>query len=180
MNTWIALFRGINVGGHHLLPMKMLAALIEDLGGTQVRTYIQSGNAVFRHAGSDAAAMSTRIEAAVLKKYGFSPRVLMLTRKDLEGAVSANPFPQAQAQPKTLHLAFLAQRPTRPDLASLNAVRHDTEEFVLDGKVFYLHAPGGVGQSKLAACYEKLLGVPATARNWNTVLKVLEMAKQQS
>lgn len=180
MNTWIALFRGINVGGNRILPMKALAALLEELGGTRIQTYIQSGNAVFRGAGTDAAGLSARIEAAVLKQHGFATRVLLLNRDEFETAASANPFPRAVAEPKTLHLAFLAARPKQPDLAALNAIKRNNEEFVLEGKVFYLHAPDGIGQSKLAERYEKLLGVTATARNWNTVMKVLEMAKQQA
>ena len=177
MNTWIALFRGINVGGNNPLPMKSLTALIEELGGTRVSTYIQSGNAVFRSAG-DAAALAKRIEAAVLKKHGFAPRVLLLTLKELAKAAGANPFPQAEAAPTSLHLAFLAERPKQPDLAGLNAIKLDAETFVLDGKIFYLFAPAGIGKSKLAARFEKLLGVTATARNWNTVVKLLDMAKQ--
>ena len=176
--TWIALFRGINVGGNNPLPMKALALLIEELGGTQVKTYIQSGNVIFQAAGSNAA-WSARIENAVSRQFGFAPRVLLLSRNELEKAATANPFPQAIAEPRTLHLAFLAERPTRPDIAGLNAIKRGAEAFVLDGKVFYLHAPAGIGQSTLAARYEKLLGVPATARNWNTVVKVLELAAQQ-
>ena len=178
VNTWIALFRGINVGGNNMLPMKALVALIEGLGATRIKTYIRSGNAAFCGGGSHAAGLSRRIETAVLEKHGFTPRVLILTRKEFEKAASANPFPQAEAAPKSLHLAFLAVRPAHPDLAGLNAIKADDEKFVLDGKVFYLHAPAGIGQSKLAQRYEKLLGVPATARNWNTALKVIEMAKQ--
>jgi len=178
VNTWIALFRGINVGGNNPLPMKVMSTLIEEIGGAQVRSYIQSGNVVFRESGSDAAEISTRIEAAVLKQSGFAPRVIVLSRKTFEKAAQANPFRQAEAEPKTLHLAFLAARPKQPDIAGLNAVRRDGEAYALDGLVFYLHTPGGLGQSKLAARYEKLLGVTATARNWNTVMKLREMAKE--
>ena len=177
MNTWIALFRGINVGGNNPLPMKSLTALIEELGGTRVSTYIQSGNAVFASAG-DAATLSQGIEAAALKKHGFRPRVVLLTLKELARAAGANPFPQANAASKSLHIAFLAERPRHPDLTGLNALKLDAEAFVLRGKVFYLYAPAGIGKSKLAARFEKLLGVTATARNWNTVVKLLEMAKQ--
>ncbi len=176
MKGWIALFRGINVGGNNMLPMKSLAALIEEIGGAHVKTTIQSGNVVFQDAGSDAASLSKRIEAAVLKKHGFAPRVLVITRSELEKAARANPFREAEAEPQSLHLAFLSEQPKNPDLAGLNAVKRDDEAFVLDGKIFYLHTPGGAGQSKLAGRYEKLLGVAATARNWNTVMKLREMA----
>ena len=177
VNTWIALFRGINVGGNNMLPMKTLVALIEELGGTRVRTCIQSGNVVFGGGGSDAAVLSRRIEAAVLENHGFAPRVLLLSRKELDIAAKANPFREAEAEPRTLHLAFLAERPKLPDLAGLNMLKRDGEAYALDGKVFYLCTPGGFGQSRLAERYEKLLGVRATARNWNTVMKLRELAK---
>ena len=178
VKTWIALFRGINVGGKHRLPMTSLVALIEALGGTRVKTCIQSGNAVFSCANTTAAALSRRIEGSVLAKHGFAPRVLVLTREELERAVSANPFPQAVSAPTSLHLAFLADRPENPDFARLNALKCRGEAYALEGKLFFLHTPGGFGQSKLAAGYEKLLGVAATARNWNTVKKVLDLAKR--
>ena len=178
MNTWIALFRGINVGGNNILPMNVLAALLERLGCDEVRTYIQSGNAVFKSVEADAVKLAKTVEDAVLKKCGFVPRVVLLSRKDLEKAAKANPFPQADAAPKTLHLAFLAEKPKNPDLAALNAVKSDTEELVLAGKVVYLYTPEGFGISKLVERYERLLGVTGTARNWNTVTKLREMAKE--
>lgn len=177
MNIWIALFRGINVGGNNMLPMKELVALIEGLGGARVKTYIQSGNVVFGGGGSDGATLSKRIAAAVLKHHGFSPRVMLLTRKELERAAIANPFREAEAEAKTLHIAFLTEPSTQPDLAGMDALKREGEAYALDGKVFYLHTPAGFGQSKLAERYEKLLGVTATARNWNTVMKLREMAK---
>ncbi len=180
MNNWIALFRGINVGGNNMLPMKVLAALLEGLRCTEVRTYIQSGNAVFQSAEPDSAKLAKRIEDAVSKKCGFVPRVLLLSRKELEKAAKANPFPQADAAPKSLHLAFLAEKPKDPNISGMNAIKHETEEFVLAGKVCYLYTPVGFGVSKLAERYERLLGVAATARNWNTVTKLLEMAKEEN
>ncbi len=176
--SWIAFFRGINVGGNNMLPMKSLVSLIEALGGKEVSTYIQSGNAVFRHAQSNAGKLAKRIETAVLKVQGFTPNVLLLTRMELETAANENPFPEAVSEPKSLHLAFLAAPPVNADLDGLSAIKRGDEAFEIIGKTFYLHTPAGIGQSKLAARYEKLLGVPATARNWNTVLKVLEMSAQ--
>lgn len=180
MNTWIALFRGINVGGNNLLPMKSLSSLIEDLGGSNVQTYIQSGNVVFRAASNDGAGLSKRIVAAVMKAHGFAPRVMLLTRSELKQAVCANPFKHAEAAPKSLHLAFLEEPPRRADLEGLNAIKRADESFALGKRVFYLHTPAGFGDSKLAGRYEKLLGVAATARNWNTVMKLRAMAEESS
>ena len=174
--TWIAFFRGINVGGNSILLMKSLVSLIKSLGGDDVRTYIQSGNAVFRHTERDAGKLAHRIESAVLKAHGFTPNVLLLTRMEMENAANANPFSEAVSAPKTLHIAFLGAPPVNADIDGLKACARSDEAFQIIGNVFYLHTPAGIGQSKLAARYEKLLGVRATARNWNTVLKVLEIS----
>lgn len=177
MNTWIALFRGINVGGKQMLPMKDLRALLEGEGCTDVKTYIQSGNVVFRSPLSDASRVATRLSTAVANSRGFEPHVLILTRKELERAVAANPFPDACAQPKSLHLFFLAQKPKSPDTRAMDGIKAKTESYVLKDRVFYLHAPAGFGISKLAQRTERLLGVDATARNWRTVSTILALTR---
>jgi uncharacterized protein (DUF1697 family) len=112
----------------------------------------------------------------VSRSHGFEPRVLVLTRSDLERAAKGNPFPEAEDNPKGLHLFFLAERPKKPDLKSLEALKAKSERFALKRKVLYLHTPDGFGTSKLAARAERLLGVEATARNWRTVTTLLKMA----
>jgi len=178
MKTYIALFRGINVGGKNVLPMKELVVLLERLGFQDVKTYIQSGNAVFRSEEEDASGLSNRISAAIKRSHGFEPQVLLLGLDELENAIASNPFPEAEADPKTLHVNFLASTPKNPDLEALDAFKGDRERFVVKGSVLYLHAPDGIGRSKLAASAEKLLGVSMTARNWRSVCKILAMAKQ--
>ena len=179
MTNYIALFRGINVGGNNLLLMKDLVAALENLGCQDVATYIQSGNAVFRSKETDTSLLSDRIKAAIGESHGFEPMVLLLGSEELERIIHSNPFPEAESEPRTLHLYFLAASPERPDLDALERIKGERERFVLVDGVFYLHAPDGIGRSKLAANAEKLLGVPATARNWRTVRKVLEMADQR-
>jgi uncharacterized protein (DUF1697 family) len=176
MNTYVALFRGINVGGSHMLPMKDLEQLLEKNGCVDVQTYIQSGNVIFQSAMSDAGRLTKQITAAVSDSRGFEPLMLVLTRGELESAAAANPFPEADGSPTSVHLFFLAERPTKPDLQSLEALKAKSERFVLKGKVLYLHTPDGFGRSKLAARAERLLGVDATARNWRTVTALLKMA----
>jgi uncharacterized protein (DUF1697 family) len=176
MTTCIVLLRGINVGGHHKVPMKDLTALLEKDGFTDVRTYIQSGNVVLRSASADTARVGARIGALVLKRHGFEPKVLVLTRADLERAAKGNPFPEADRMPQFVHLFFLAERPKKPDVAALEAIKTKTERFTLIGQVLYLHTPDGFGTSKLAVRAERLLGVDATARNWRTVTTLREMA----
>ena len=176
MNTYIALLRGINVGGSHMVKMADLKRLMEESGCADVRTYIQSGNAVFRSAVSDSARLGNKIGAAIAKRHGFEPRVLVLTAADVESAAAGNPFPEADREPKTVHLFFLGARPAKPDLKAIEALRAKTERFALKGRVFFMHTPAGLGKSKLATRAERLLGVDATARNWNTVMALLEMA----
>jgi uncharacterized protein (DUF1697 family) len=157
--------------------MKNLTIAIENIGGTGVKTYIQSGNVVFQKPGSKASHLEKTIGKEILKSHDFEPRVLVLTTSELEKAMASNPFPHAVAEPKSLHLSFLAQVPNAPDFDSLNDAKASSESFALIGKVFYFHAPDGIGRSKLAARVEKLLGVEATGRNWRTVSKLLELAK---
>ena len=177
MQTLIALFRGINVGGRNKLPMRALVAVLEDLGLTDVKSYIQSGNAVFHADGVDNAELSDAITTAIQERHGFAPQVLLLGISDLANAIAANPFPEAEVDPKSLHLYFLASLPAEPDLESLAEGQLASEQFALAGMVFYLHAPDGIGRSKLAANVEKAMGVPVTARNWRSVSKILELAE---
>ena len=177
MTTYIALFRGINVGGANVLPMKELRTLLEGLGCRDVRTYIQSGNAVFAHPG-DAASLANEISGAVHAAKGFEPRVLLLSQDDLIHAAERNPFPDAVSEPSRLHIAFCERTPEAPDLATIDALRANGERCELIDGVFYLHAPAGIGRSKLAARVERLLGVATTGRNWRTVQKVLALAQR--
>jgi uncharacterized protein (DUF1697 family) len=178
MNTYIALFRGINVGGNNSLPMKELVSLLEALGSRGVRTYIQSGNAVFQNEEADAPRLAQKMIAEVRHRRGFTPDVLLLKPEDLEKAIAENPFPEAQAEPQTLHLGFLAAAPTSPDLKTLEALKKESERFLLKDTVFYLHAPEGIGRSKLAAGAEKSLGVAMTDRNWRTVCAIRDLVKE--
>jgi uncharacterized protein (DUF1697 family) len=178
MKICIVLLRGINVGGKNALPMKELVAMLEDLGALKVKSYIQSGNAVFVWNGKDTSQLSNQIRVEIKKRHGFDPHVLLLGLEDIERAIEQNPFPEAETDPKALHAGFLAAAPGRPDLKTLESLKSDSERFRLIGSVFYLHAPEGVGRSKLAARAEKLLGVPMTDRNWKTVRALQKMAQE--
>ncbi len=104
--------------------------------------------------------------------------MLVLGLEDMEEAIAKNPFPEAESDPTSLHLGFLACVPDDPDVKGLESLKKDSERFRLIDRVFYLHAPEGVGRSKLAAGAERLLGVTMTDRNWRTVRKIGEMAKE--
>lgn len=175
-HTYIALFRGINVGGSNVLPMKDLRQTLERIGCTDVQTYIQSGNVVCRSTVPKPDRLSALITAAVAKHHGFEPRVMVLTRQELERAAAGNPYPEAEDAPKYLHLFFLAAPAKKADLKGLESLKAKGERFALKGRVFYVHASAGFGTSKLAARAERLLGVDATARNWRTVTTLRDMA----
>lgn len=176
MHVYIALLRAINVGGKNLLPMKSLVAILEGMGARKAQTYIQSGNAVFQSADKDPAQLSLQLAAAIKHHHGFAPHTLVIGLAALHQACAGNPFPEAQDDPQSLHFGFLAAKPLQPDLGKLSSLKKDSERFHLGDGVFYLHAPDGVGKSKLAAGAEKLLGVPMTYRNWRTVCMLMELA----
>ena len=175
---YIALFRGINVGGNNILPMKDLVTLLENLGSQSVKTYIQSGNAVFQNEAESTSQLTNRISVAIKESHGFEPQVFLLELDEMEKAIISNPFPEAESVPKTLHLHFLASVPKNPDIKTLEYLKRDSERFYLVDNVFYLHAPEGLGRSKLVARVEKSLGVAVTSRNWRSVRKIMTMAKQ--
>ena len=172
--TWIALFRGINVGGNHILPMATLREDLEALGLQQVRTYIQSGNVVFETA-AEKDAIGARIVERIEEHHGFRPAVLLLSREDLHAIAAANPFPEAVDEPKTLHVQFLTAPAAHADRDGMEKWKAENERFHLTDRALYFHAPDGIGRSKLAARMEKLLGVAATGRNYRTVAKLLAM-----
>lgn len=177
MNTYIALLRGINVGGKNTLKMKELISLLEELGAQQVKTYIQSGNAVFLST-QESSRLSEQISQAIQQRFGFTPLVLVLSRVDFEKSVAGNPFPEAESNPSSLHLGFLAHPPEHPNMEGLANIKHESEQYHLTDKVFYLYAPEGIGRSKLAANSERLLGVPMTDRNWKTVSKIQTLVEE--
>ncbi len=180
MKTYIALFRGLNMGGHNILPMKELVKLLEKLGFHDVRTYIQSGNAVFRSKEQNASRLAEKISAEIKKSHGFAPHILLLEPEELEKVIESNPFPEAESDPTSLHLLFLTSVPERPDWKALENIRKRSERYRLKGNVFYLHAPEGVGRSKLAMNAERLLGVPVTGRNWRSTRRIMSLAKENT
>ena len=172
----MALFRGINVGGNNILPMKELVKILEVMGFKKVQTYIQSGNVVFQSKKKLHNEAAEQISSKISDIYGFRPKVLLLEVSDFEQAIKNCPF-QAE-DGKTLHFFFLESHPQNPDLDGLKAIRSRSEEFKLGKNVFYLYAPDGIGRSKLATKVESSMGVAATARNWNTVKKLMSMATE--
>lgn len=170
MTAFVALLRGINVGGHNKLPMSDFRELLATLGCKEVTTYIQSGNAVFKHS-KTAAELSESISGSVESKFGFRPSVMVLLASDYTAVAAANPFPDV-SEPKFLHVWFLGEEAVAADTKRLDEIAAESEQYSLTDSAFYLYAPDGIGRSKLGAAVERCLGVPATARNWRTVSKI--------
>ena len=122
MHTFIAFFRGINVGGNTRLAMHDLAEALEGLGLKNVKTYIQSGNVVFQSVNTNPVELSREIAATIEKSHGISSRVLLLGIQELQAAIAANPFPQGEREPKSLHFFFLGSAPRHPDLETLESI----------------------------------------------------------
>ena len=160
-----------------MLPMKALASTLGAEGLSNVRTYIQSGNVVLESVGGTASSLAKRIIQAVTRAHALTPKVLVLSASELKRAAAANPFHAGESEPNRLHLFFLAEKPKSANLAALNGLRAGAEKFAVKGRVFYLHAPDGIGNSRLAAAAERHLGVDATARNWRTVQALIEMTR---
>jgi uncharacterized protein (DUF1697 family) len=165
------------VGGAGILPMKELVGILESLEFRDIRTYIQSGNVVFTSPEDDPSRVVNRIRAEIGKRFGFEPQILLMEPGELKQKMEGNPFPEAESEPKTLHLFFLQSVPEDPDIQAAEQLKRDSERYALGDNVFYLHAPEGIGRSKLAAKLEKLLGVPVTGRNWRTVTGIMALAE---
>lgn len=174
--VFVALFSGINVGGNRIVKMAELKAFFEGLGFSGVATYVQSGNVVFRAKNGDAAALTKELETAFEKKWGFNSRILVRAAGWFERLVKDNPYPEVAGEPTKLHAYALEREPTAEEAQRLADKCTGPERFEIKGDVLYLHAPDGLGKSVFANLIPRTLKVPGTARNWRSVLALLEMA----
>jgi uncharacterized protein (DUF1697 family) len=173
MTVYIVLFRG--VGGATQLPTKPLREALTAAGFKDVATYINSGNAVLSSRKS-AASVTVDVARIARKEFGFDKAIHVVTREEWAELIENNPFPGAVDVPKFLHAAVLASTPEEGKVEALRSFAKDGESIEVVGKVAYLHTPEGFGTSKLAEKFDKGIGVPNTARNWNTVMALAKMA----
>ncbi len=175
MTTYISILRGINVSGHRLIKMDALKALFAGLGCTEVQTYIQSGNVVFRHPETDPNALDAAIQNAIRQQFGFDVPTITLTAPELEAIAQANPFlTDSRIDLAHLHVTFLAAPPSPALAEKLNDIRFPPDEFQLLGRAIYVHCPNGYGNTKLTnGLFETKLKVAATSRNWKTVMELV-------
>jgi len=178
MPIYIAMLRGINVGGHKKVPMERLRTMCEGLGFEQVRTFIQSGNVVFKAAKSSPADLSMKIEKKILAEFGFAASVITRTPEELGKAIRNNPFvEESKVEPAKVHITFLSDVPKAEAVKKLEALATPAEQVRHSGREVHLYYRDGMGRAKLTHnVVEKVLSVTATARNWNTVNKLYEMA----
>lgn len=173
MTVYIILFRG--VGGATQLPVKPLRETLTAAGYRDVATYINSGNAVLSSRKAAAGVMAD-VAKITKEKFGFEKDIHVVSRDDWEKLIAANPFPEAVETPKFLHAAVLAGVPPKEKVEALRTFAGAGEGIAVVGGAAYLHTPNGFGTSKLAEKFDKGIGVPNTARNWNTVLALAKLA----
>lgn len=175
MTRYALLLRGVNVGSKNALPMDELRTMLTNLGCTGVRTYVQSGNAVFGTA-LRPAQLAKAIEAALEEYMGRPIATTLRTQAELTAIIDANPFADLAAEPTKLCVTFLSSAPTRSELQPLHANDFSPERFGVSGTEIYTWHPNGQGRSPLATALGKLrLRGTVTTRNWNTVLKLRDM-----
>jgi uncharacterized protein (DUF1697 family) len=160
--------------------MKDLAAIFEETGAAHVRTYIQSGNVVYRASAALARRIPTVVEAAIAERFGFDAPVVTRTATELAAVVRANPYPEeAEENPKSVHVGFLRDEPAARAVAALDPNRSPPDTFVVKGREIYCHFPNGMGKSKLTNPWlDSRLGTVSTMRNWRTVTTLEEMARK--
>jgi len=174
--TYVALLRGVNLGGHKKINMEPLRTSFARLGFEDVQTYIQSGNVIFKTDAMSAAEVARRVEDKILSDFGFSVPVILRTAAELGKTLQNNPFTQPKGiEPAKLHVFFLSGTPAKAAVRELEGLRIGTARLRCCGREVYLHTPDGFGRTKLPNL-DKVLSVIATARNWNTVNKLHELA----
>ncbi|MFJ4471823.1 DUF1697 domain-containing protein [Streptomyces sp. NPDC089424] len=178
MTTYAALLRGINVGGSKKVPMADLRALLESLGHGGVRTYLQSGQAVFTAGHGDEESLAAELTRAIEGRFGFAVDVIVRDHAYLKAVADGCPFPAAELEGRQLHATYFSAPVDTGRLAEIDQAAFLPEEFRCGDRVLYLYAPNGLGRSKLAEYLAKPrlnTGVTATTRNWNTVVKLVEL-----
>lgn len=182
MSTYIALLRGINVSGQKAILMADLKKLFESLKFTDVKTYIQSGNVVFKAAkamkGGDKE-MAAVIEAAIAKKYAFQVPVIVRTAEEMGAVLEANPFRKLKlVEKERVYVSYLSEVPGKEGVKKLEGLKSDVDEIRIKQREVYILCRGGYGETLFSnTLVEKCLGVKSTTRNLQTTQKLVEMAQ---
>ncbi len=176
MGRYVALLRGVNVGGHRKLPMKRAVALFEDHGCTDVTHYIQSGNIALSATAAAAKRVPALVAGSIADVEGFDVPVTLRSERELAAVARAHPFAGADVDPKMLHVAFLGTRPKPRAIVNIDPERSPGDLFEVRGREVFVYYARGAGKTKLTNDYlEKQLGVVSTMRNWRTVGRLMSM-----
>jgi uncharacterized protein (DUF1697 family) len=175
-SLFIALLRGINVGGHNKIPMTQLCSLCAGLGWSDVQSYIQSGNLVFK-ANDTPSTLEDELERAIERKFGLVISIIVRSAKDWPAYLKGNPFPEAsQNEPNAVMMALSKAKPKSDAVAQLEERAVNGERIIRAGDALWLHFKNGMAKSKLTpALLDRLVGSPVTMRNWRTVVKLNQM-----
>jgi uncharacterized protein (DUF1697 family) len=176
MPRYVALLRGINVGGHRRIAMGDLRELTEALGHTEVSTYVQSGNVLFASSARSEPKLERAFEKAIADSFGHDVRVMVRSAAHLRKIVEQNPFADRKPEPKQLHVVFLTEKPAAARLKAFDDAPYAPDEMAASQRDIYVYLPNGAGRANLTnAILEKQLRVPGTMRNWRTVTTLAEM-----
>jgi uncharacterized protein (DUF1697 family) len=180
LDTYVALLRGINVGGKNKLPMKDLVEMFVAAECSNVLSYIQSGNVIFRASPDASGKISALITARITERFGYRIPVILRTVEELRQVSLNNPFLKAGAAEETLHVMFLADLPSPERISALDPDRSPPDTYKVLGREIYLQLPKGAADSKLTNAYfDSKLATTSTARNWRTVTKLLAMMEEE-
>jgi uncharacterized protein (DUF1697 family) len=176
-SIYIALLRGINLSGHKIVKMDQLRKMFEELGFGEVKTYIQSGNVVFKAPARDSGSMAKKIEEKIVSHFGFSVPVLVKTSAEVGEIIKNNPLSKEKdVDVSKLHVTFLSCAPEKSTLKVLAAIDVAGDRFHCAGEAVYLYCPNGYHATKLGNnVLEKMLKVGTTTRNWRTVNQLYQM-----
>ena len=180
MPVLISMLRGINVGGHNQIKMDALRSLYVSLKLEDPRTYVQSGNIIFHTREKNSATLAKKIQNAIEARFKCRPEVILRTPDELRKAIAASPFAdRPHLEPGKILVTFLDAEPAPEAHTALLTLKKYPEELHLKGRELYIYFPNGAGKSKLPwSTIAKLLNTTGTARNWNSVLKMLEIAEE--
>ncbi|HEY7303414.1 MAG TPA: DUF1697 domain-containing protein [Bryobacteraceae bacterium] len=180
MNVVISLLRAVNLGAHNRIKMDALCGLYESLDLREPKSYVQSGNVVFKTRERDVVRLARRIEKGIEDTFGFHTDVVLRTAADLRDVLARNPFrARPEIHPGKLLVLFLAGEPGEKARENVRRIKTDPEELWIDGREVYMYFPNGMGRSKLPwTRLDKMLETAGTARNWNSVTKLLQMAEK--
>jgi uncharacterized protein (DUF1697 family) len=182
MNTYIAILRGINVGGKRMIKMDALKQLFASLGFSKVETYIQSGNVFFRYKKTSEEKLAATIAKEIEKKFAFDVPTIVKNVEELKQIITNNPFARdKKKQTEFLHVTFLATTPTKENIDGITKLTFGDDAFEIIDKAVYLYCPNSYSNSKLTnGFFENKLKVIATTRNWKTCNELINISEKMT